>query len=407
MSIATIEEAIAAIGRGEIVVVADDEDRENEGDLIMAAEYADPEAIAFFLHHTSGVICVSITGERARELDLGPMVQVNSESQRTAFLVSVDRRDQTTTGISAHDRAATIRALVDPGTQPADLLRPGHIFPLQARDGGVLKRAGHTEAAIDLARLAGLRPAGVLCEVVDDSKHDMARLPDLERFADHHGLLVITIADLIRHRLRHEQLIEQVGQAVVPTEWGDFTCVAFRSVLDGVEHVAFVRGDVAGTPDVLVRVHSECLTGDTFGSLRCDCGPQMRSAMRRIASEGRGVLVYLRGHEGRGIGIGSKIQAYGLQDEGLDTVDANVALGLPVDGREYGIGAQILRDLGVTSMRLMTNNTVKYGGLGGYGLRITERVPIEIPPNPYNESYLRAKRDRLGHLLAVDPWPAA
>lgn len=405
MPLGSIEAAVAAIGRGEIVVVVDDEDRENEGDLIMAAEFATPDAIAFFLHHTSGVICVSIEAERAAELELTPMVALNTESNRTAFLVTVDLAHATSTGISADDRSATIRGLIDPSTKPEELLRPGHIFPLQARAGGVLKRAGHTEAAVDLARLAGCYPAGVLCEVVDESKRGMARRPDLERFADAHGLLLVSIADLIRYRRRHERLVNRLGEARIPTEFGDFTGVAFESVLDGTEHLALVRGDVAGGERVLVRVHSECLTGDVFASLRCDCGPQLRAALRGVARTGTGVVVYLRGHEGRGIGIGNKIQAYGLQDGGHDTVDANLALGLPVDTREYGIGAQILVDLGVTSMRLMTNNTVKYRGLEGYGLTIVERVPLEIPPNPENETYLRTKRDRLGHLLEVDPWP--
>lgn len=400
--LAKIEEAVAAIGRGEIVVVVDDEDRENEGDLIMAAEFATPEAIAFFLRHTSGVICATLTADRARELDLHPMVQQNTESQRTAFLVTVDHRHDTTTGISAADRAVTIRALVDPATRPGDLLRPGHIFPLEAREGGVLKRAGHTEASIDLARMAGCYPAGVLCEIVTETKDDMARLPDLERFCDDEGLLLITIADLIRYRRRTEKLIRRLGQAAIPTPWGEFTCVAFESVLDNEQHVAFVKGDVASTDDVLVRVHSECLTGDVFGSLRCDCGPQLDAAMRRVADEGCGAVVYLRGHEGRGIGIGHKIQAYALQESGFDTVDANLQLGLPADSREYGVGAQILVDLGVTTMRLMTNNTAKYGGLEGFGLEIVDRVPLVIEPNPHNERYLATKRERMGHLFDYD-----
>jgi 3,4-dihydroxy 2-butanone 4-phosphate synthase / GTP cyclohydrolase II len=399
MPFAPIEDAVAAIGRGEIVVVVDDEDRENEGDLIMAAEYATPEAIAFFLHHTSGYICAPVTEQRARELELDLMVRENTESMRTAFTVSIDVRQGTTTGISAHDRAATIQALVDPSTRPLDLARPGHINPLIAREGGVLKRAGHTEAAVDLARMAGLYPAGVLCEIVDEKKMDMARVPELEKFAEKHGLLLISIADMIRYRRKTEKLVKRVAEARIPTEWGDFTCYVYESTLDGEEHVALVRGNVSGEDDVLVRVHSECLTGDAFGSLRCDCGPQLHKAMAQIAAEDQGVVVYLRGHEGRGIGIGHKIRAYSLQEQGQDTVDANTSLGLPIDSREYGIGAQMLVDLGVTTMRILTNNPSKRGGLEGFGLTITERVPIESVPNPENIKYLRTKRERMGHLL--------
>ena len=399
MPFAKIEDAVAAIARGDIVIVVDDEDRENEGDLIMAAEFATPEKIAFFLHHTSGVICAPVTRERARELDLPLMVTDNTESMRTAFTVSVDYRHGTSTGISAYDRAATILSLVDPATRAADLLRPGHIFPLEAREGGVLKRAGHTEAAMDLARMAGVYPAGVLCEIVNDKKDDMARVPELEQFADEHGLLLISIADLVRYRRRTEKLVKRVAEARIPTQWGDFTCYAYESVLDGEQHLAFVRGAVQGQDDVLVRVHSECLTGDVFGSLRCDCGPQLHEAMRRIAEEDLGVVVYLRGHEGRGIGIGHKLQAYALQEQGHDTVDANLALGMPVDSREYGIGAQILVDLGITTMRTLTNNPAKRGGLEGFGLKITERVPLMTTPNPENIAYLRTKRERMGHLL--------
>jgi 3,4-dihydroxy 2-butanone 4-phosphate synthase/GTP cyclohydrolase II len=399
MPFAKIEDAIAAVAAGDIIIVVDDEDRENEGDLIMAAECATPEKIAFFLHHTSGVICAPLTNERVHELDLPLMVADNTESMRTAFTVSVDTRHGTSTGISAYDRSATIAALCDPATRPSDLLRPGHIFPLAARDGGVLKRAGHTEAGIDLARLAGLYPAAVLCEIVNEKKDDMARVPELERFADKHGLLMISIADLVRYRRQNEKLVRRITEARLPTEWGDFTCYAYESTLDGTEHLAFVRGAVQGEDDVMVRVHSECLTGDVFGSLRCDCGPQLDEAMQRIAKEGMGVVVYLRGHEGRGIGIGHKLRAYQLQDGGHDTVDANLALGLPVDSREYGIGAQILVDLGVTTMRLMTNNPAKYGGLQGYGLEITGRVPLLTEPNPENIAYLRTKRERMGHLL--------
>jgi 3,4-dihydroxy 2-butanone 4-phosphate synthase / GTP cyclohydrolase II len=403
MALAKIEDAIAAFSRGEIVVVVDDEDRENEGDLIMAAEAATPDKIAFFLHHSSGLICAPISRSRAHELDLPLMVADNTESMKTAFTVSVDYRHGTSTGISAYDRSATIHALVDPATRPGDLARPGHMFPLVAREGGVLKRAGHTEAAIDLAELAGMYPAGVLCEIVNDKKDDMARVPELERFADEHGLLMISIADLIRYRHRTEKLVKRLTEARLPTEWGEFTCYAYTSELDGTEHLAFVMGspaDLATAEDgVLVRVHSECLTGDVFGSRRCDCGPQLEEAMRRVADEGRGVVVYLRGHEGRGIGLGHKLRAYNLQDNGHDTVDANLALGLPVDSREYGIGSQILVDLGVSRMKLMTNNPAKYGGLDGYGLEIVDRVALMTEPNADNIHYLRTKRERMGHIL--------
>ena len=398
---ASIEDAIAAIGRGEIVIVVDDEDRENEGDLIMAAEFATPESIAFFIRHTSGFICTAITSERARHLELDPMVTNNTEILKTAFLVSVDAKAGTTTGISAGDRAATIRALVDSSTAPHHLARPGHVMPLEARAGGVLKRAGHTEAAVDLARMAGLQPAGVLCEIVDVEKTGMARVPELAEFAAEHGLLMITIAELIRFRRQNEQLVRRIAEVEMPTEWGVFRCHAFESTLDGIEHLAFVYGDVSSAVDdgVLVRVHSECLTGDVFGSRRCDCGPQLAAAMQQIADEGAGVVVYLRGHEGRGIGLGHKIRAYELQEQGRDTVDANTELGLPVDSREYGIGAQILVDLGVSRLRLLTNNPAKYGGLMGFGLEITERVGLETMPTPENLHYLRTKQERMGHDL--------
>jgi 3,4-dihydroxy 2-butanone 4-phosphate synthase/GTP cyclohydrolase II len=400
VAFAAVEDAIAAVGRGEMVVVVDDQDRENEGDLIMAAEAATPESIAFFLAHTSGVICVPLTPERADALELPLMVSTNTESQRTAFTVSVDARHGTTTGISAEDRAATIRTLIDPKARPGDLNRPGHIFPLRSRPGGVLKRAGHTEATIDLVRAAGLHPAGVLCELVTEDKAAMARLPELERFAERHGLLLVSIADIIRYRRRKEKLVRRIaGPARIPTEYGEFTGYAYESVLDGEHHLAVVRGEVAGRSDVLVRVHSECLTGDVFGSMRCDCGWQLAEALRLIAEEDCGVIVYLRGHEGRGIGLAHKLRAYHLQEQGHDTVDANLELGLPVDNREYGIGAQILVDLGVTTMRLMTNNPMKYGGLEGFGLEIVDRVALSSTPNPENLHYLRTKRERLGHLL--------
>jgi 3,4-dihydroxy 2-butanone 4-phosphate synthase / GTP cyclohydrolase II len=395
---ADIEKAIAAVARGDMVVVVDDKDRENEGDLILAAEHATAEKIGFFVKHTSGVICMPMLGERLDQLGLPLMVLDNTESQRTAFTVSVDYRPGTSTGISAADRAATIRALIDPATSPADLAKPGHIFPLRYRTGGVLKRAGHTEAAVDLARLAGLRPAGVLCEIVRDDG-EMARLPDLEEFAADHGLLLISIADLIRYRRQKDKLVKRLSEARLPTPYGDFVCYAYESVLNGDQHLALVRGAVQGEQNVLVRVHSECLTGDVFGSMRCDCGWQLEAAVRRVAEEGLGVVVYLRGHEGRGIGLAHKLRAYRLQEQGHDTVDANLELGLPVDSREYGIGAQILVDLGITTMRYMTNNPAKYGGLDGFGLEMVERVPLQSTPNAENSSYLRTKRDRLGHHL--------
>ncbi|MEY3482826.1 MAG: hypothetical protein RLZ40_869 [Actinomycetota bacterium] len=398
---APIDDVIAAIGRGEMVVLVDDEDRENEGDLIMAAQHVTAEKLAFIIRHTSGVVVAPLTGDRCDELRLPMMVDHNTESHRTAFTVSVDLLEGTSTGISAADRALTIRALADPNVGYQAFARPGHVFPLRSREGGVLKRAGHTEAAVDLARLAGCVPAGVICEIQNDDG-TMARLPQLIEFCKQHGLLLSSIAALVEWRRHKERLVERIGSARVPTEWGDFECVAYRSTLDGIEHLAFVRGDVGNGKPLLTRVHSECLTGDVFGSLRCDCGDQLAAAMKLIADDGRGVLVYLRGHEGRGIGIGHKIRAYSLQDQGLDTVDANVKLGLPVDNREYGIGAQILADLGASELRLMTNNPAKYGGIAGYGLSVVERVPIVTEMTDENRSYLSTKRDRLGHLFAQD-----
>jgi 3,4-dihydroxy 2-butanone 4-phosphate synthase/GTP cyclohydrolase II len=395
-----IENAIAAVARGEIVIVVDDEDRENEGDLIMAAEKVTPEAMGFFVRHTSGVICMPMLGERLDALNLPLMVSHNTESQRTAFTVSVDAVHDVTTGISAADRTTTVRALIAPDARPDDFARPGHIFPLRYREGGVLKRAGHTEAAVDLARMAGLAEAGVLAEVVNDDG-TMARLPQLQAFAEEHGLHLITIADLIRYRRHREKLVRRVSEARIPTRHGEFTAVVFESLLDGVEHMAFVCGTVSGEDDVLVRVHSECLTGDVFGSMRCDCGLQLDGALAQIAAEGRGVVVYLRGHEGRGIGLWHKLRAYSLQDQGRDTVEANEELGFPADSREYGIGSQILVDLGITTMRVMTNNPAKYGGLEGFGLEIVERVPLEIEPNAENIAYLRAKQEKMGHLLEI------
>ena len=402
---APIEDVVAAIGRGEIVVMVDDEDRENEGDLIMAAQFATPEKMAFFVRHTSGVIVAPLTGERCDDLRLPLMVEHNTESHRTAFTVSVDLIEGTSTGISASDRAATLRALADPTVGFTAFARPGHVFPLRAREGGVLKRAGHTEAAVDLARMAGLEPAGIICEITNDDG-SMSRLPQLIDFCRKHGLLLSSIAELIKYRRHHEKLVTRIGQAQVPTDWGVFTCTAFRSDLDDTEHLAFTIGDIDDGQPVLVRVHSECLTGDVFSSRRCDCGPQLHSAMSLIAAEGRGVVVYLRGHEGRGIGIGHKIRAYSLQDGGMDTVDANTKLGLPVDSREYGIGAQILADLGARKLRLITNNPAKYGGIEGYGLEVVERVSSHVAPTEENLRYLQTKRDRMGHLLDLPATPS-
>jgi 3,4-dihydroxy 2-butanone 4-phosphate synthase/GTP cyclohydrolase II len=395
---ASIPEAIEEIRRGRMVIVVDDADRENEGDLIMAAERVTPEAIAFIVRHTSGVICMPVIGQRLDELEIPLMVAANTDSRRTAFTVSVDAREGVTTGISAADRARTIQAIIHPATEPADLSRPGHIFPLRYRDGGVLKRAGHTEAAVDLARLAGLYPAGVLCETVNEDG-TMARLPDLTVFARTHGLKLISIADLIAYRRQHEVLITKVAEANIPTLHGEFRSIAYESVVDGRTHVALVTGDIGDGADVLTRVHSECLTGDVFGSLRCDCGEQLERAIELIGKEGRGVILYIRGHEGRAIGITHKLRAYELQDRGRDTVEANIELGFPADQRDYGIGAQILYDLGVRSMRLLTNNPEKRAGLEGHGLTIKERLPLQTDPTPQNVGYLRAKQEKLGHLL--------
>ena len=397
---ASIPEALDAIARGGFVIVVDDADRENEGDLVLAAEKITPEAMAFLVAHTSGVVCVPLTGERLDELDLPLMVAANTDPKKTAFTVSVDAVGAVTTGISAADRAATVHALVEPATRPTDLSRPGHIFPLRAAPGGVLRRAGHTEAAVDLARLAGLQPAGVICEIVN-ADGSMARLPQLRAFAAEHGLPLISIADLIAHRRRSEQLVHRVAEADIPTPFGVFRAIGYSSEMDDAEHVAFVKGSPEGRADVLVRMHSECLTGDVFGSLRCDCGTQLRDAMRKIAEAGEGVVVYIRGHEGRGIGINHKLQAYKLQDAGRDTVEANLDLGFPADSRDYGTGAQILVDLGLSSLRLLTNNPAKRAGLEGYGLRIVERVPLETTPTTQNLHYLRTKRDKMGHELAA------
>jgi 3,4-dihydroxy 2-butanone 4-phosphate synthase/GTP cyclohydrolase II len=395
-TLAPIEDVIAAIARGEIVVIVDDEDRENEGDFIMAAEFATAEKLAFIVRYSTGVVCAPLTDERCDDLRLPLMVEQNTESQRTAFTDTVDLIEGTSTGISAADRAATLRGLSDPKLTFKSFARPGHICPLRARNGGVLKRAGHTEAGVDLARLAGCEPAAVICEIQNDDG-TMMRLPDLRKFCAEHNLLLSSIAQLIEYRRHNERLVERMGEAAVPTEFGTFTCVAYKSTIDNIEHLAFVKGTITGKEPILVRVHSECLTGDVFGSRRCDCGPQLATAMQMVDEAGAGVIVYLRGHEGRGIGIGHKIRAYSLQDEGFDTVDANTELGLPIDSREYGIGAQILADLGVRELKLMTNNPAKYGGLGGYGLTVVERVSLNTVPTPENEAYLRTKRERMGH----------
>ncbi len=395
---ATIEEADKEIAAGRPVVVVDDEDRENEGDLIFAAEKATQELLAFMVRHTSGFICAPLTEADADRLDLPPMYYTNQDKRGTAYTVTVDAREGVTTGISAAERAYTIRLLADPATEPAHLSRPGHVVPLRAKNGGVLRRAGHTEAAVDLARMAGLRPAGVLCELVNDDG-TMMRLPDLTRFAEEHGLALITIADLIEYRRQHEHQVEKLAETRLPTEYGLFRAIGYRSVSDGSDHVALVYGDLGDGEDVLVRVHSECLTGDVFGSLRCDCGPQLQASLRRVAEEGRGVVLYVRGHEGRGIGLIHKLQAYQLQDQGHDTIDANLELGLPADARDYGNGAQILSDLGIRSMRLLTNNPAKRAGLEGYGLSVVGREPLPVRAHPENVRYLRTKRDRMGHLL--------
>jgi len=396
-----VEDAVADIAAGGPVVVVDDPDRENEGDLIFAAGAATPELVAFMIRYTSGVVCVPMEGAMLDRLGIPLMTPHNRERMRTAYTVSVDARDGVTTGISAADRARTIRVLVDSATEPYEIVQPGHVFPLRYREGGVLVRPGHTEAAVDLARLAGQTAAGVICEIVNDDG-TMARGQQLRAFADSHGLRMISIADLIRFRRLTESQISRVADTRLPTEVGVFTAIGYRDLVDQVEHVALVMGDIADGQDVLVRVHSECLTGDTFGSLRCDCGPQLHAAMAAVAAEGRGVVLYMRGHEGRGIGLVHKLQAYQLQDAGADTVDANLALGLPADARDYGTGAQILSDLGVRSMRLLTNNPAKRAGLQGYGLSIIERVPLAIPPNADNARYLRTKRDRMGHQLPVE-----
>ncbi|KLU58902.1 riboflavin biosynthesis protein RibBA [Peptococcaceae bacterium CEB3] len=396
MSFNTIEEAIEDIRAGKMIVVVDDEDRENEGDLLMAADHVSPEAINFMATHARGLICVPLTQERIQALQLDPMVSQNTDPHGTAFTISADAATSTT-GISAFERAATVKVLCDSASLPADLRRPGHIFPLQARPGGVLVRAGHTEGAVDLARAAGLTPAGVICEIMNENG-TMARVPDLMEFVLKHGLKIITIKDLIRFRRRTEKLVEMVESVHLPTDFGDFQAIGYRSLLDRKDHLALVKGDVADGRPVLVRVHSECLTGDVFHSRRCDCGDQLASSLRQIEAEGRGVLLYMR-QEGRGIGLMNKLKAYKLQEEGKDTVEANLELGFPPDMRDYGVGAQILADLGISRARLMTNNPRKIVGLEGYGLEVVERVPIEMPAKPENAQYLKTKKLKMGHYL--------
>ncbi|MBA7502880.1 Riboflavin biosynthesis protein RibBA [subsurface metagenome] len=398
--LATILEALEDIRAGNFVVIIDDENRENEGDLAIAAEKVTPEAINFMAKEARGLICFPITKQRLDELGIPLMVQDNTSKNCTAFTVSIEAKNKITTGISASDRAQTIKTVLDPNSKPDDLVRPGHVFPIRARDGGVLVRAGHTEAIVDLARLAGLYPAGVICEIMNEDG-TMAHLPELEIMASKYDLKIMTIADLITYRLRHEKLVQKVAEAKLPTRFGEFIALAYRSNVDAAEHVVLVKGDISGGGPVLVRVHSECLTGDVFGSLRCDCSDQVRLAMRSIAEEGRGVFLYMR-QEGRGIGLHNKLRAYALQDQGMDTVEANVALGFPPDLRDYGVGAQILADLGLHNIRLLTNNPKKVVGLESFGLKIVETVPLIAPPNPYNIHYLETKQKKLGHLLGVE-----
>jgi len=393
----TVEEALEEIRQGRMVVVCDDEDRENEGDLTMAAQFITPEAINFMATHGRGLICLSLTPERCDELNLDLMAAKNESPFETPFTVSIEAAEGVTTGISAADRARTIQVAIDPDSTPRDVVQPGHVFPLKSKPGGVLERTGQTEAAVDLARLAGLNPSGVICEIMNEDG-TMARVNDLVPYCERHGLKMITVADLTAYRRKHDRLVERIVSTKLPTAFGEFTAVGYRALLDDKHHVAMVKGDVSGRDDILVRVHSECLTGDVFHSLRCDCGDQLASALAMIEQEGRGVLLYLS-QEGRGIGLLNKLRAYKLQEEGLDTVDANLKLGLPADLRDYGIGAQILRDLGLTSIRILTNNPKKIIGLEGYGLSVSEQVPIQATPNPHNQAYLDAKRDKMGHVL--------
>jgi len=399
MELSTIPEAIQDIKDGKFLIIVDNEDRENEGDLAIAAEKVTPDIINFMAKYARGLICMPVTGQRLEELNVPMMVDRNTSRFTTAFTVSVEAKHKVSTGISAADRAQTVHTIIDPNTQPSDLVYPGHMFPLKAKEGGVLVRAGHTEAIVDLAKMAGLYPAGVICEILNDDG-TMARLPELKVMAEEFGLKIISVSDLIAYRSRHEKLVRRVAEAKLPTKYGDFNIIAFKSDVDPAEHIALVMGDVSTPDPILVRVHSECATGDIFGSLRCDCGDQLAFAMKSISDEGRGAIIYMR-QEGRGIGFHNKIKAYALQDQGLDTVEANVELGFEPDLRDYGIGAQIMKDLGMQNIRLLTNNPKKVISLEGHGLKVTEIVPVEIPPNPYNKSYLLTKKEKMGHLLNI------
>ncbi len=398
--VASVEEAIKTVRNGKLIIIVDDEDRENEGDLMVAAEKVTPDVINFMAKHGRGLICLSMTKERARQLELPPMVTDNTASFQTAFTVSIDAKKGTTTGISAYDRSQTVLTAIDPLTRPSDLARPGHIFPLEAQEGGVLKRSGQTEASVDIARLAGLNPAGVICEIMNDDG-TMSRMPDLEKFSQTYGIPIVTIADLIKYRMQNEILIKKIEEADLPTKFGHFRVMIYQDAIRGEQHVALVKGELKRDEPTLVRAHSQCLTGDSFGSVRCDCGEQLNRAMRMIENEGKGVILYILNHEGRGIGLANKIKAYAIQDRGVDTVEANQKLGFKPDHRDYGLGAQILVSLGVNKLRLITNNPRKYIGLAGYGLEIVERVPIEIEPNQANLQYLKTKKEKMGHILEM------